>query len=800
VIRLAALLAGLIAAGAARAGTLDLPAPALTRGGEVSIPYRLPAVLSGSGTLTVVWTDKLGRKVWRESKAVTLDKQDRLEIRLDLRRAVAALNMLSVRLHLDDAGRSFDDEAEARFAAMPGGDPWSDYQIILWQPQPRGAYPALRTIGVSAGRLIAKDRPLSLDGAEEGILLANDLPWYEENIATDFFAAYHRFTPGKPNNWLFEQAKARFRDNPGSLEPFIREPSLEDPAARARTDARLTATVTSQKPFHPLYYSLADESGLAELSAYWDFDFSPFSLSGLRHWLAARYGSLEALNRQWDSAFARWDQVMPMTAFEALRHPDNVSAWADFREWMDASFANAAGEARDAVHAADPRALAALEGGQQPGWGGYDYSRLTKSVDLLELYDLGDNVDIVHSLAPALPVITTSFHGGTAESLRIWRELLHGNRGLILWDEESSFAGGDGTPGYRGAEMAPLFHEIRGGIGALLIASQPAPSPVLVHYSPSSQRLAWFVAQEKRGPDGVLDSAVADYPHDGFTALRQEVCDTLADLGWPCRFVDPAGLADARPRVLILPDSLALSDEEIREMKKVRAAGGTVIALGDRTGAFDEHGKRRAAPPSLGRASVAEIGGLVRRSGMAPRFSLITRQAGLEMTELRNGEVSLIGLIDRLGATGASPARHQAVLRLGETYHVYDLREGRELGTKASLPVTPPENGPVLLAVSRSPIPDFRLVVSPSLRRGGIVRLDLSREGPSPDQTQIFRVEIRDPHGKKVEYYSGLARGSEGKAAMAIPTALNDEAGRWTIAVTDVVTGRRHESPVDLSD
>ena len=58
------------------------------------------------------------------------------------------------------------------------------------------------------------------------------------------------------------------------------------------------------------------------------------------------------------------------------RIDENFSGWSDFKAFMDQSFADALRAGTDAVHAADPTALAAIEGGQIPGWGGYDYSRL----------------------------------------------------------------------------------------------------------------------------------------------------------------------------------------------------------------------------------------------------------------------------------------------------------------------------------------------------------------------------------------------------------------------------------------
>ena len=67
---------------------------------------------------------------------------------------------------------------------------------------------------------------------------------------------------------------------------------------------RLIATVHEQSRYHPLYYSLGDETGIADLTAFFDFDLSPGSLAGMREWLREGYGSLEALNAEWGTDFA----------------------------------------------------------------------------------------------------------------------------------------------------------------------------------------------------------------------------------------------------------------------------------------------------------------------------------------------------------------------------------------------------------------------------------------------------------------------------------------------------------------
>src|SRR5437763_1513076 len=159
------------------------------------------------------------------------------------------------------------------------------------------------------------------------------------------------------------------------------------------------------------------------------------------------------------------------------RTDDNFSAWADFKEWMDISYAGALKMGVEAVRSADPDAYAGIAGGQMPGWGGYDYYRIAQSVTAIEPYDIGNNIEILRSINPRIAVVTTAFAQGPWEKHRVWYELLHGNRGLIIWDGKNGFVSKDDAVGDRGREAAPYYNELRGGIAALLINSTRLADP-----------------------------------------------------------------------------------------------------------------------------------------------------------------------------------------------------------------------------------------------------------------------------------------------------------------------------------
>jgi hypothetical protein len=615
--------------------------------------------------------------------------------------------------------------AAASTGAAPGG-PWSDYRAIIWHPQKAGSCAALKELGIDAGAVIPEDRERPAQGIEQRVAPLRDcgLAWYVENIATDFYSAYHRYTAGKPVNWRFVEVKKAYQDNPLDPRALMRDPSLSDPDWQAKIRERLTQTVRAYRAYRPpLFYDLGDEPGIAGLSAFWDFDFSPHSLAAMRRWLKERYGSLAALNAQWDSRFPDWNAVTPMTTAEAMRRTDgNYSAWADFKEWMDVEFARAIALGTQAIHAADPGAYAALEGAQIPGWGGYDYSRLANAIDLIEPYDGGGNVEILRSLNPKLVLLTTSAGSGAQEARHIWRALLRGGRGVIFWDPEHRIVGEDGRAGDRGRDVAPLLREIKSGLGALLIRSERQVAPVAVLYSPASMRAQWMLDWQPKGtawsdrdPSQVYEEANA--VRSSMTAFL----DLLGRVGLEARVLTPEllekGALRGGIRVLILPRVLALSEREGAQIRRFVANGGIVVAEGI-PGGFDQHCRRlkrpmlsslfRTAPGKAilldsppGRRELVQI---LADAGVEPIFTLARKDgspaADIETHLWRNGETTILAL-QREPGEGAEPVR----LTLREGARVVDLRAGILLGTAKSFELTIDPVAPTLLALSAGPRP-----------------------------------------------------------------------------------------------
>jgi Beta-galactosidase len=490
--------------------------------------------------------------------------------------------------------------------AAPAHASWDSFEIIEWQDRDAAQLETLRKLGVTGVKVMA-DR----DGT--GIPLDQQTPvprqaglrWYIENIATDFYASYHRYTPGQPVNWRFLAAQRQYQVKPDDETLLFREPSLLDPSWRTRIRDRLMETVRQQNASRPLYYSLGDETGIADLSAYWDFDLSPVSVAGFQTWLHSQYASLDALNAEWGTAYTSWASVRPETTCAAFRRTDdNFAAWNDFKAWMDTSFADALRFGTDAIHQASPTALSAIEGAQLSGWGGYDYTKLAHAVDVMEI---GDDLalSIVRSLNPRVIPLTTSFVATPEELHRIWSGVLQGERGLILWDEDYSIVGQDASARPRGQAYAPLFAALRGVIGRRMIDAEPIRDSVAMLYSPASFRVQWMLDHRPLGDAWMHRAADIELEDNAWRVSLREFNASLNRMGLHPRFITPEDLAKGPPpeHALILPHAIALSMAETNSIKAFASRGGRVIA-DTQPGQFDNHG-RRQTPPTLTAAIVS---------------------------------------------------------------------------------------------------------------------------------------------------------------------------------------------------
>ncbi|HVB66908.1 MAG TPA: beta-galactosidase [Acetobacteraceae bacterium] len=589
--------------------------------------------------------------------------------------------------------------------------PWGRFRIIEWQPRTSVQLATLKQIGVSAGMVLANRNGGGLNTTAAGALRSAGMRCYVENIATDFYSAYHIWTPGKETNWRFTALQRQYAADPHDASVFVRHPGLSDPVWLRRIARRLAVTVRAAQPYRPLYYSLGDETGIADLAAFWDFDTSPESLAGFRVWLRTQYPSLAALNAEWGADYAHWADVQPEPTRAAMRRTDgNFAAWSDFKAWMDIAFARAVRAGTAAIHRADPQARSAIEGAQVPGWGGYDYTLLAHTVDVMEIYDTDENLALLRAFNPAVIPLVTAGSADPAERHWIWREWLRGARGLVLWDPDQTIVRPDGTLGPAGIADAPLFAALRGKLGSTVLAARPHTDPVAILYSPASFRTSWMLEHQPAGDAWITRTAADEDNGDAQRMALTADARALRQIGLAPRYLGPAHLADGGLRgirLLVLPHAIALSERDAAAIRRFVAAGG-FVAADVVPGTFDQHGRRRPASPlaalfaAEGRARLLPAGdpgglqALAADAGVRPAVAVAAPDHDVTRYVFRSGTGTIVAVQRRfVPGTGTEQVR----IELPSPQDVVDLVDGRKLGRVRTVTVRLGTVRPAVFAV-----------------------------------------------------------------------------------------------------
>ncbi len=678
-------------------------------------------------------------------------------------------------------------------AAAQADPRWPEYRVMIWSDQKAPGYDALHAVGVDSAKVLGirtpQIDPAAVQKSTEEVRKSGT-PYYVENLATDFYAPYHRWTPEHPGQvtWLMDETRKRGLGDPTSYE---RQPSLSDDAWIERITARLTETVRLHAPNRPLFYNLGDETGIADLTAAWDFDYGPTSLAAFRTWLRGEYHTLGALNAQWGSSFAKWDDVVPQKTTPALERRDgNFSAWTDFKTFMDLAFAQAIRAGTDAIHAADPSALSAIEGAQVPGRGGYDYTRLPKAVDVMEMYVAAGNLQIARAVNPALIPLSTSFGAGPEEVSRLWREALQGVAGTVVWDDPPMLLPG-AVPSDRARGLAPTFNALAGGIGAQFLAARAHYDPVAILYSPVSQHVNWLLDRRSGGAGwAARTSEVEGGIDDAMRRAMGGALSLLQHIAIQPHMLTPESLVAGALEhdgigMLILPRSLALSDAEVAAIRRFLAAGGKVLADGP-PGALDQHGRSRPTQvlpnfPGIP-GDPALMTDVLHRAGIDPLLHVTnpdgTPATGVQVYLWRNGGVLLTGIQADYVAGGG---QREVVVKLPAARTIQNMRGGGITATD-TLPVSLDPAVPTLLALAPAALPKPVIgIVTP----GRNARLVVSLSGPSAAAAHIVHIDLLRPDGAPSTGFNMTLTGAALTPTIAFER--DDPGGNWTVRATDMM-------------
>jgi hypothetical protein len=504
--------------------------------------------------------------------------------------------------------------------------PWTEYRSILWMGGQAGKninHPRLperlRELGITTG--------MTGPGGDTTFFQRNGFGYYVENIVNEGLCLKFR---SKVTDWnKFVSGWMDSRDP----EALVRDYALEDKAWLQRMSDRVSQTARQHAPTSPLMHDLRDELSTTISANPFDYDFSEISLAAFRDWLKEHYASLEALNTQWATSFTSWDLVRPFTTDQIKQRmatgnagPDsktdwaelralsfepakarrdrtrwNFAPWADHRTYMDLALSRALDHFRKASQAADPSTPVGIEGTQMPhAFGGYDLWRMSRVLDWVEPYDICNSREILGSFMPGKPLLATVFEKETNPAMRrLWHLLLEGDRGCIIWWSEDTldWSKPDLPLTAKGRALAPVLKSLNTPLARLFLLAARERDPIAIHYSQPSIQAAWLLESIADGKTWLRRFGSYESDHNRHAVVRNAWLKALQDLGFSPFFIAGEQLekeTPATPRLLVLPQSWAMSEGEMAAVRAFSKRGNRVVIADGPNGMFDEHGTLRS--------------------------------------------------------------------------------------------------------------------------------------------------------------------------------------------------------------
>ncbi|HYG75350.1 MAG TPA: beta-galactosidase [Planctomycetota bacterium] len=600
---------------------LSLETPQVKPGDTAIFSLYGPELFLREATARFVLRDEFAREIARGEKKVIeipYSEDKPRQLAFPLKNPLSQQHELQLTLSGAD-GKEFN--LRAAFS-VPQPKPWENWITLVATPplaaDAENGWAALRKLGISGGM------QYRIHPARREALRKGHAAFYVENIARQLLSRYHT------EAGLWGKTIELISQEPGSHTVLSRVPSLSNPqfAELFAKELKRHAEVYAKDP--PLFYSLASEPSVTRLAAAADFDFHPAAITEFQRWLERDvYGTLKALNTSWGTDFKAWSDVLPMSTDDArLRLNDgvmNAAPWVDFREFQDYSFSKILKDGADYIRRYDPNAKVGITGAMGPfAFGGWDWSKLARSLDVVECYDIGGARALWRDLAPGKPAIAViplvenpEAKPGelAADATRaMWSLALEGGpRGVVLWDDlpgengsARSLLDESGRPTALAEALRPALNALNGESGALLANCERLHDGVAILYSPASIRMQWLLEANRLHGDKWLEAWGADTSGERRQSpqlkLRESWGKLLDDIGLGWRFISSAQIEskeilrpELRIKTLVLPQAIALSDREAEVLKEFTAAGGKVIADAA-CGRFDEHGKMRARP------------------------------------------------------------------------------------------------------------------------------------------------------------------------------------------------------------
>lgn len=626
------------------------------------------------------------------------------------------------------------------------------------------------------------------------------------------FAMFHNFNPTLHQGAGTRPARLPREYHQNNDKMLLqRNPCLSSPDFRARMQELFLKLGQQYRDKGLRYYWFGDE---LSLTGYWsssiDYCFSPSCLTHFRQFLLDKYGSLEAVNRQWGTAYRKPEEILPETAGETRKRKDgNHSAWADHLEYMDhllCDYINAF--TIRGLRKGDPDARGFISGPQGPAaYGGNDWRRQSQVYSGLMSYPWGGLQEILHSFNPQtidLPWILGYANYGGKVCYELWKSLQVGAKGAMGF-AAANMINPDYTLSRSGKAAARYLPEITSGIGKLVLnalAERPAPE-ILIVYSQPSIRAAFIEGRART--------------HEN---LRWKYITLCRNFGIPFRFaggdqIENGILDKIKPKAVIFPDIDALSARALAQIGSYLRSGGKILIDGEFAG-MDASCRKipgRQLPDTVSAVRPDQFSAGYYDAWCKPRASrdendrfLLNRDRRMFGSFLKSAEITPLCRISTVDGNPFLDAEIDIMSdRQGNRYVMVISKE--ETPTEARLEfnsdrfVRHIRNQDLKLADSN---PLFMALLPEKETQP--LRFDISGNGrdftlhidTGVKRDTVIRLSVINPQGGETPWYCTNLNAPLGKVSHKMQFALNDLSGKWKLNIREIVSGRTASADITL--
>jgi len=126
-----------------------------------------------------------------------------------------------------------------------------------------------------------------------------------------------------------------------------------------------------------------------------------------------------------------------------------------------------------------------------------------------------------------------------------------------------------------------------------------------------------------------------------------------------------------------------------------------------------------------------------------------------------------------------------------EARHVYDVRSGTYLGYVNTLKRDVVAGEAQLLAKLPYKVESLTIQASKRIRQGETINIEtkVQTNGSGKTGLHVLRVTLLGPDGTAVQGLAADIKAADGRGTYALPIALNQTVGKWTVAARDIATG-----------